>query len=168
MFGAVVGGGAGTLRFPKVRRSGPIVDLIKRHAKKHRTDPWLVYAVVEQESGFYNAAVSRKGARGLMQLMPETQQTFGVKNPFDPDKNIETGVRFLRAMLDKYGDTRLALAAYNAGPGVVDRCGGVPPIRETMTYVSRVMYRYGMLKEMEAAGGTGKTGKRKSSPPGRS
>ncbi len=162
-FGPIANGGAGLMRFPKVIRSGPLVDLIKKHSSRYGVDPWLVYAVVEQESGFLNAAVSNKGAQGLMQLMPETQQTFGVANPFDSSRNIETGVRFLKRMLDKYKDQRLALAAYNAGPAAVDRAGGVPPFPETATYVTRVAYRHAMLKEMAAAkeaGFGGKTGRK--------
>jgi len=150
-FGPIANGGAGLLRYPKTIRSGPLVDLIKKHSARYGVDPWLVYAVVEQESGFMNAAVSEKGAQGLMQLMPETQETFGVADPFDSSRNIETGVRFLKRMLDKYKDERLALAAYNAGPAAVDRAGGVPMIAETSTYVARVTYRHAMLKEMALA-----------------
>lgn len=178
-FGPIANGGAGFANFPKTIRTGPVVDLIKKYGERYGVDPWLVYAVVEQESGFLNGAVSGKGAQGLMQLMPDTQRTFGVDDPFDPASNIETGVRFLKNMLVKYKDQRLALAAYNAGPGVVDKYAGAPPFPETSLYVDRVMYRHAMLKELAAekaaksgkpaksakSAKSGRTGKGKNAPP---
>jgi len=100
----------------------------------------LIYAVIRQESGYDPYAVSHKGAKGLMQLMPATAKRFGVKDVFDPAENVQGGVKYLRQLLDRYdGDRRLALAAYNAGEGAVDRFGGVPPYRETQDYVDRIV-----------------------------
>jgi soluble lytic murein transglycosylase-like protein len=115
-------------------------DLIEEHARLNSIRSDLVRAVVQVESGFNPYAVSPKGALGLMQLMPATAQQFGVKNPFDPNENVRAGVAYLRQLLDRYeNDERLALAAYNAGPGAVDRHGqNVPPYRETRDYVARI------------------------------
>jgi soluble lytic murein transglycosylase-like protein len=114
--------------------------LIVEHARLHGVRPDLVRAVVEVESGFNPLAVSPKGALGLMQLMPATARQFGVLNPFDPTENVRAGVAYLRHLLDRYdNDERLALAAYNAGPGAVDRHGqAVPPYAETRSYVEKV------------------------------
>jgi soluble lytic murein transglycosylase-like protein len=115
-------------------------DLIEEHARLNSIRSDLVRAVVQVESGFNPYAVSQKGALGLMQLMPATAQQFGVRNPFDPQENVRAGVAYLRQLLDRYeNDERLALAAYNAGPGAVDRHGqNVPPYRETRDYVARI------------------------------
>jgi soluble lytic murein transglycosylase-like protein len=115
-------------------------DLIQEHASRYGIRADLVRAVIQVESAFNPYAVSNKGAMGLMQLMPATARELGVANPFDPAQNIRGGVTYLRQLLDRYNnDERLALAAYNAGPGTVDRSGQtVPPIRETRDYVSRV------------------------------
>ena len=103
-------------------------------------EPELIDAVIRQESGYDPYAVSHKGAKGLMQLMPATAKRFGVKDVFDPAENVQGGVKYLRQLLDRYdGDRRLALAAYNAGEGAVDRFGGVPPYRETQDYVDRIV-----------------------------
>src|SRR6185295_14303946 len=102
----------------------------------------FVHSVVAAESGYKADAVSPKGAIGLMQLMPATAQTFGA-DPHDQAQNVAAGTAYLRELLIKYnGDPRLALAAYNAGPGAVDRYNGVPPYRETQTYVDRVLRKY--------------------------
>jgi len=116
--------------------------LIGLTAREHRVEPALVKAVIAAESGFDPEAVSRRGARGLMQLMPTTASRLGVEDPLHPTENVRGGTRYLRLMLDRYGDVERALAAYNAGPGAVDRHGGVPPYRETRDYVRRVMTYY--------------------------
>jgi hypothetical protein len=117
--------------------------LIQTVAARHNVDPALVRAVVQVESGGNPEAVSRKGAMGLMQLMPETAVQMGVTKVFDPQENLEAGVRQLRALLVRYGgDLDKALAAYNAGTGAVDRAGGVPRIAETRDYVRKVTNNY--------------------------
>ena len=99
----------------------------------------LLEAVIAAESSGNPRAVSRKGALGLMQLMPDTARVVGVSDPLDPQQNIKGGARYLRRMLDRFGDLRQALAAYNAGPTTVERHGGVPPISETEAYVDRII-----------------------------
>jgi soluble lytic murein transglycosylase-like protein len=116
--------------------------MIFNAAKEFDVDPALVKAVVAAESNFDQHAVSPVGAQGLMQLMPSTARAMGVDWPFDPRENLKGGVQYLRAMLDRFGDTRYALAAYNAGPEAVDRHGGIPPYRETQDYVMRVLRFY--------------------------
>ena len=116
--------------------------LIARAARRHGLPPGLVKAVVRAESNFQPHALSNKGAQGLMQLMPETAQDLGVDDPFRAEDNVYGGTRYLRAMYERYGDWKYALAAYNAGPGAVDRFGGVPPYAETQQYVERVLHYY--------------------------
>jgi len=119
----------------------PYRAFIERVSSDHGVDPRLVTAVIEVESAWDPRAVSRKGAMGLMQLMPATARAYGVSDAFDPRANIEAGTRHLRSLLDRY-DLSLALAAYNAGAGTVERYGGVPPYPETRQYVSRVLARF--------------------------
>jgi len=114
-------------------------DLLARAGAQHNIDVELLASVVKAESGFHTNAVSRTGARGLMQLMPSTARTLGVNDAFQPDQNIAGGAAYLDYLLTRYhNDISLALAAYNAGPGAVDRYHGVPPFRETRAYVARV------------------------------
>ena len=116
--------------------------LIGLTAREHQVQPALVKAVIAAESNFDSGAVSQKGAQGLMQLMPQTAEQLGVSDPFQPTDNVRGGTRYLRSMLDRYGDLSRALAAYNAGPTAVDRYGGVPPFPETRDYVARVLTYY--------------------------
>jgi len=117
-------------------------QLILRAARRHGLPPALVKAVVKAESNFQPNAISDKGAQGLMQLMPATAEDLGVDHPFTPEENVLGGSRYLREMYDRFGDWEHALAAYNAGPGAVDRFGGVPPYAETQEYVERVLHYY--------------------------
>lgn len=117
--------------------------IVQETAQKHRVDPALVRAVIEAESGWNPFAVSRKGALGLMQLIPGTAERFGVGNAFNPQQNLEGGVRYLRTLLERYdGDLSLSLAAYNAGERAVDRFRGIPWYPETRNYVQKVMDSY--------------------------
>jgi soluble lytic murein transglycosylase-like protein len=125
--------------------SAEVEKAIKDAAQRHEVDPNLVRAIIQIESGFNTHAVSRKGALGLMQLMPSTARKLKVNNPFDPAQNVDAGVRHLRGLLDNYkGDIPLTLAAYNAGEGAVARNGNnIPPFAETREYVRRITNLYG-------------------------
>jgi soluble lytic murein transglycosylase len=117
--------------------------LIRSASDRHSIDADLVRAVIKAESDFNSNARSRKGAMGLMQLMPDTARLYNVFNAFDPVDNIEGGVRHLRMLLERYqGDLNLSLAAYNAGSGAVEKYGGIPPFTETREYVRRVLRFY--------------------------
>jgi soluble lytic murein transglycosylase-like protein len=132
-------------RVPDSDDYDPIID---RFAKRFRVESALVKAVIRAESGFNRLAVSSAGARGLMQLMPDTARRHGVRNIYDPEQNIEGGVRHLRLLLDRHrNNLPSVLAAYNAGSDVVDRYHGIPPIAETQDYVARVLrFRQQYLK----------------------
>jgi len=119
-----------------------ISAMVEQAAKTHAVDPLLVGAVIAVESNYDAHAVSPKGAEGLMQLMPPTARMLGVTNTFDPQQNIEAGVRYLKQLQDQYKDDTLALAAYNAGPKAVEKFKTVPPYRETQNYVDQVGRRY--------------------------
>lgn len=122
--------------------SAPYDRLIRNTADSFDVDPALVKAVVATESNFEPRAVSKVGAQGLMQLMPETARAMGVRRPFAPSENIRGGVRYLRSLLDRFEQLDLALAAYNAGPEAVVRHGGIPPYPETKAYVAKVLSHY--------------------------
>jgi len=117
--------------------------LVREAAERHRIDPALIRAVIETESNWNAGAISRKGAIGLMQLIPTTAQRFGVNDLYSPQQNVDAGVRYLKTLLERYnGNLELALAAYNAGEGAVDRAHGIPRFRETRDYVQRVQSAY--------------------------
>lgn len=124
-------------------------SIIEKAAVSAAVEPNLLRAVIVVESGFNSRAVSKRGAIGLMQLMPATAMRFGVSNPYDPKQNVHAGARYLKFLIDRFGQNiRLALAAYNAGEEAVDRNGGqIPPFTETMAYVPRVLKIYRMLTE---------------------
>jgi len=125
------------------------LNIINRACSRFGVDPSLVHAIVKVESDFNPYAISRKGAMGLMQLMPQTADTMNVRNTFSPDENVEGGVKYLRYLLDRYeGNITLALAAYNAGETAVKKWGTIPPFKETQEYVKKIMHIYN---------GTGKT-----------
>ncbi|HIE05521.1 MAG TPA: lytic transglycosylase domain-containing protein [bacterium (Candidatus Stahlbacteria)] len=116
--------------------------IVNQVCRKYNMDPQLINLIIEAESGFNPRARSPKGAIGLMQLMPETARKLGVKDPYDPEENIEGGVRFLRSLLNRFKTLELALAAYHAGPSVVEREKGVPRIPETIAYIDKILSRY--------------------------
>ena len=116
----------------------PYGEIIYREARRNGLPPELVAAVVEAESDFRPHLVSNKSAQGLMQIVPETSRILGCANPFDPGANIAAGTKYLRYLFDRFGDQRMALAAYNAGEGNIERFGGIPPFNETRDYVQRV------------------------------
>jgi soluble lytic murein transglycosylase-like protein len=130
-------------------RAGQYDAIIEKAASSAAVEANLLRAVIVVESGFNSHAVSKRGAVGLMQLMPATASRFGVSNPYDPRENVHAGARYLKFLIHRFGqDVRLALAAYNAGEEAVDRNGGrIPPFSETMAYVPRVLKIYQMLRE---------------------
>ena len=117
-----------------------IDGLVAQNAATWQVDPALIKAVIANESGFNANATSKVGAQGLMQLMPETAASLGVRDTYDPAQNVAGGARYLRGLLDRFGgDKRLAIAAYNAGPGAVEKYRDVPPYAETQSYVQNVL-----------------------------
>jgi len=122
-------------------REIPYGEIIYREAKRNSLSPELVAAVVEAESDFRVRLVSHKNAQGLMQIVPETSRLMGCENPFNPAQNIGAGTKYLKILCDRFGDERLALAAYNAGEGNIERFGGIPPFGETRDYIERVSQR---------------------------
>ena len=128
----------------QVRRTAHLYhSIIQQVARRYKIDPAMVRAIIMAESGYNPQAVSHRGAQGLMQLMPETAGMFGVSDSFDPVHNITAGVRYFRLLVDLFdGDRALALAAYNAGPGNVQRHQGIPPYKTTRRYVKKVMAYY--------------------------
>jgi hypothetical protein len=155
----VYGGGGRTLYRGTMTLNDPRLEgLIRKYAMIYGVDPSLVRAVMRHESGFNSRAVSPKGAQGLMQLMPGTAALMGVKDPLDPEQNIAGGVGYLRRCLDRFQhNVPLAVAAYNAGPESVARCGTIPPYQETQVFVNNVMGTYAGPNQMKnVAPGKGK------------
>jgi len=140
--------GQGEKRFKRPKESKRIEEKVKLYARKHGIPERLFLELVRAESNFNPKAVSPKGAMGLCQLMPQTAQRFGVKDPFDPDENLNAGARYLKELYLKYRDWKLALAAYNAGEGAVEKYGNrVPPYRETQEYVKKILKRAPVKKK---------------------
>jgi soluble lytic murein transglycosylase-like protein len=123
------------------RQHVPYGAIIYREARRHDLAPELVAAMVHTESDFRSTLVSHKSAQGLMQIVPETARLLGIRNPFDPEENIAAGTRYYRYLLNRFDDQNIALAAYNAGEGNVERFGGIPPFSETQSYVTKVNRR---------------------------
>jgi soluble lytic murein transglycosylase-like protein len=148
----ILGNGPRPVAVPDIRAARPqrggrqlqYARLVERAAEAHGLDPWLLHAVIQAESSYNPQAVSHKGAKGLMQLMPGTAERYGVRDPYDPEDNVFGGARYLRDLMGMFGsDVRLAVAAYNAGEGNVMKYGNqVPPFSETQGYVSKVLGFY--------------------------
>ena len=143
--------------------SGDFHSIVHEKASTYDIDPSLIKAVIKTESNWNCRAVSKKGAMGLMQLMPSTATDMNVRNPFDPEENIEGGTKYLKYLIERFnGDLTLALAAYNAGPKTVEKFGYVPPITETKQYVNRVLSLYDgrIMYPSASPGDSGKSGKK--------
>jgi hypothetical protein len=142
--GTFSGTSEGWLQVPATVSTPSLTEMIRVAAQRHGIPEQIVSAVIRVESGFNARAVSRKGARGLMQLMPQTAAVLGVRDSFDPMENINGGVRHLRGLMERFGNNLpLALAAYNAGEGAVNTYGGIPPYPETQAYVGRILSMLG-------------------------
>lgn len=128
-----------------------IAGMVDKASRDHNVDPLLIHSMIKVESNYNPDAISPKGAEGLLQLMPSTARMLGVSNSFDPQQNIEAGVKYLSYLKSVYKDDRLALAAYNAGPGAVQRYKWIPPYRETQNYVDQVGKLYGDARRAAAA-----------------
>lgn len=129
-------------------QSTNIDEIVETFSNKYGIDGDFIKAIIKQESGFNQNATSKKGAMGLMQLMPKTAESLGVLDAYNPTQNIEGGVKYLKSLLDKFDNNReLALAAYNAGPSAVKKYGGIPPYKETQNYVNSIMDTYNKVKE---------------------
>jgi soluble lytic murein transglycosylase-like protein len=156
---------------PAVSQPAPIAALdlnqvVNSASATYHLDPDLVNSVIHAESGFNSHAISRKGAQGLMQLMPDTANRLGVANAFDPESNVGGGSRYLRELLERYNfDLVRALAAYNAGPQRVEQYHGVPPFRETRAYVSRIVREYNRKKIAQEKQAAAVHAKKKTSQP---
>jgi soluble lytic murein transglycosylase-like protein len=131
--------------------SSGLTELVDKTARAYDVDPLLVHSVIKVESNYNPYAVSRKGALGLMQLVPSTARRFGVSNSFDARQNVDAGVRYLRYLQNLFGNDQLAIAAYNAGEGAVLKSGGIPPFRETHNYVGEVGRRLSDARRSEEA-----------------
>ena len=141
-------------------------EIIHEKASAYNVDPSLIKAVIKTESNWNSRAISRKGAMGLMQLMPSTANDLNVHNPFDPEENIEGGTKYLKYLLEKFnGDLTLAVAAYNAGPKRVEKYGYVPPITETKQYVNKVLSLYNGPTQYAFNSGTGDSPAKKEKKP---
>jgi soluble lytic murein transglycosylase-like protein len=135
--------GAAAAQAPAMVAPAQIDSLVNQNALAQSVDPALVKAIIANESGFNANATSKVGAQGLMQLMPSTAAGLGVGDAYDPAQNVAGGTKYLKSLLDRFnGDVRLAVAAYNAGPGAVEKYGGVPPYAETQNYVQNVLASY--------------------------
>lgn len=139
-------------------------QIVREASESHGVDSDFIDSVIKQESAGNAHAVSKAGARGLMQLMPGTAAQLGVQDSFSPEQNVHGGARYLRELLERYrGDAVKALAAYNAGPGAVDRYHGVPPYRETRAYVARIVRDYNRKKQRQSKGNTATSAKTRQS-----
>lgn len=129
-------------------QSTNVEEIIDVFSEKYGVDGDFIKAIIKQESGFNPNATSKKGAMGLMQLMPATAKSLGVVDAYNPNENIECGIKYFKGLLDRFnGDEKLALAAYNAGPNAVKKYGGIPPYKETQNYVNSIMNTYNKVKE---------------------
>lgn len=145
--GIDAGASAAATNAPAMVPPQEIDKLVNANAATWNVDPNLIKAIIANESGFNANATSGVGAQGLMQLMPGTASGLGVSNAYDPAQNVWGGSKYIKGLLDRFnGDTRLAIAAYNAGPGAVEKYGGVPPYAETQNYVQNVLASYEKYK----------------------